>query len=217
VSEGRPSGGRTQSLGEEIANSVSHGTGLLAALAVAPLLVVGAARRGGAAAVVGASVFAATVILLYLSSTLYHALPQTRAKRVFRVLDHGAIFLLIAGTYTPFTLGALAGAWGWTLFGLVWGFATLGIVLSAVSGLRYPRLTTAVYVGMGWLVVIALRPLWLHLPHAGLLWLVAGGLAYTAGVAFYAARRLRYGHFVWHLMVLAGTGCHCVAVLRYAG
>jgi hemolysin III len=169
------------------------------------------------AAVVGASVFASTVILLYLSSTLYHALPPNRAKRVLRVLDHNAIFLLIAGTYTPFTLGALAGAWGWTLLGLVWGLATLGIVLTTVGGLRYPRLSTAVYVGMGWLVVIALRPLWLHLPHAGLLWLVAGGIAYTAGVAFYASRRLRYGHFLWHLMVLAGTCCHCVAVLRYAG
>jgi hemolysin III len=208
---------RAQSLGEEIANSVSHGTGLLAALVMAPFLIVGAARRGGVAAVVGASVFAATVVLLYLSSTLYHALPQTKAKRVFRVLDHGAIFLLIAGTYTPFTLGALAGAWGWTLLGLIWGLATLGIVLTAVGGLRYPRLSTAVYVGMGWLVVIALRPLWLHVPPAGLLWLLAGGIAYTAGVAFYAAPRMRYGHFVWHLLVLSGTGCHCIAVLRYAG
>jgi hemolysin III len=191
--------------------------GLVAALAVTPLLIIGAARRGSVAAVVGASVFASTVILLYLSSTLYHALPQTRAKRVFRVLDHDAIFLLIAGTYTPFTLGALAGAWGWTLLGLVWGLATLGIVLTTVSGLRYPRLSTAVYVGMGWLVVIALRPLWLNVPRAGLLWLLAGGIAYTGGVAVYAARRLRYGHFVWHLLVLTGTCCHCVAVLRYAG
>jgi hemolysin III len=214
---GFPRRARVQSLGEEIANSVSHGTGLLAALAVTPLLIVGAARRGSVAAVVGASVFASTVILLYLSSTLYHALPPNRAKRVFRVLDHGAIFLLIAGTYTPFTLGALAGAWGWTLLGLIWGLATLGIVLTTVSGLRYPRLSTAVYVGMGWLVVIALRPLWLHVPHAGLLWLVAGGMAYTAGVAFYASRRLRYGHVLWHLLVLTGTCCHCVAVLRYAG
>ena len=217
MSEGRPTRGRAQSLGEEIANSVSHGMGLVAALAVTPLLIIGAARRGSVAAVVGASVFASTVILLYLSSTLYHALPQTRAKRVFRVLDHDAIFLLIAGTYTPFTLGALAGAWGWTLLGLVWGLATLGIVLTTVSGLRYPRLSTAVYVGMGWLVVIALRPLWLNVPRAGLLWLLAGGIAYTGGVAVYAARRLRYGHFVWHLLVLTGTCCHCVAVLRYAG
>jgi hemolysin III len=216
VSDGHRSRARAQSLGEEIANSVSHGTGALAALVVAPFLIAGAARRGGAATVVGASVFAATVVVLYLSSTLYHALPQTRAKRVFRVLDHGAIFLLIAGTYTPFTLGPLAGPWGWTLLGLIWGLATLGIVLTTVSGLRYPKLSTGVYVGMGWLVVIALRQLWLHVPVAGLLWLLAGGIAYTAGVAFYAAGRMRYGHFVWHLMVLAGTGCHCVAVLRYA-
>ncbi len=217
MSEGRPARTRPQSVGEEIANSVSHGTGLLAALVVAPFLVIGAARRGSAATVVGASVFAATVVVLYLSSTLYHALPQAGAKRVFRVLDHGAIFLLIAGTYTPFTLGPLAGPWGWTLLGLIWGLATLGIVLTTVSGLRYPKLSTAVYVGMGWLVVIALRPLWLHVPLAGLLWLLAGGIAYTAGVAFYAARRMRYGHFVWHLSVLAGTCCHCIAVLRYAG
>jgi hemolysin III len=217
VSPAHRAAARAQSLGEEIANSVSHGTGLLAALVLAPFLIVGAARQGGAATVVGASVFAATVVLLYLSSTLYHALPQTRAKRVFRVLDHGAIFLLIAGTYTPFTLGALAGAWGWTLLGLVWGLAAAGIVLTTVSGLRYPRLSTAVYVGMGWLVVIALRPLWLHVPVAGLLWLLAGGMAYTGGVAFYAARRMRYGHFVWHLLVLAGTCCHSIAVLRYAG
>jgi hemolysin III len=207
---------RAQSLGEEIANSVSHGVGALAALAVAPFLIAGAAHRGGASAVVGASIFAATIVLLYLTSTLYHALPRVKAKQVFRVLDHGAIFLLIAGTYTPFTLGALRGAWGWTLLGLVWGIATLGVVLTSVGGFRHPRISTAAYVGMGWLVVIALRPLWLHVPVAGLLWLLAGGIAYTGGVAFYAARRLPYGHFVWHLMVLAGTCCHCVAVLRYA-
>ena len=195
---------------------MSHGVGALAALAVAPFLIAGAARGGGAATIVGASIFAATIVLLYLTSTLYHALPRVKAKQVLRVLDHGAIFLLIAGTYTPFTLGALRGAWGWTLLGLVWGIASLGIVLTSVGGLRYPRISTAAYVTMGWLVVIALRPLWLHVPIAGLLWLLAGGVAYTAGVAFYAARRLPYGHFVWHLMVLAGTGCHCVAVLRYA-
>jgi hemolysin III len=204
------------SLGEEIANSVSHGLGLLAALAAAPFLIAAAARRDSASGIAGASVFIVSVVLLYLSSTLYHALPGERAKRVFRVLDHGAIYLLIAGTYTPFTLGVLRGAWGFTLFGLVWGFAVLGIVLTATGGLRHPWLSTGLYLGMGWLAIIAIRPLWLRLPAPGLLWLVAGGLAYTAGVAFYANRRLPYAHFVWHLFVLAGTLCHFIAVLRYA-
>lgn len=207
---------RAQSLGEEIANAVSHGVGLLAAVIASPFLIIVAARRGGPAVVVGASVFAAAMVLLYLTSTLYHALPRSRAKRVLRVLDHGAIFLLIAGTYTPFTLGVLRGGWGWTMFGLVWGLAVLGISLKAVAGLRYPVLSTCLYIGMGWLAIIAIRPLWTHTPPAGLVWLVAGGVAYTAGVAFYAVDRRRYMHFVWHLFVLAGSACHFVAVLNYA-
>jgi hemolysin III len=208
--------GRVPSLGEEIANCVSHGVGFLAALVATPYLVVAAARRGGAATIVGASVFAGTVVVLYLASTLYHALPRNRAKRVFRVIDHSAIYLLIAGTYTPFTLGALRGAWGWTLFGVVWGLAVLGVTLKSVGGIRYPRLSTTLYIGMGWLALIAIRPLWLYVPVAGWLWLIAGGLAYTGGIAFYAAERLRYGHLVWHVFVLIGTTCHFVAVLRYA-
>ena len=207
---------RVQSLGEEIANSVSHGVGLLAALIAAPVLVLDAMQRGGAATVLGATVFATTMVLLYLASTLYHALPQNKAKRVFYALDHGAIFLLIAGTYTPFTLGVLRGTWGWTLLGLVWSLAIAGVILKAVGRLRYPVLSTCLYLGMGWLVLIAVRPLWLHVPLAGLLWLLAGGIAYTAGVAFFAAPRLRYSHFVWHLFVLAGTACHFFAVLWYA-
>jgi hemolysin III len=205
-----------QSLGEEIANSVSHGVGLLAALGVVPFLIVAAVRRGSPSAIVGASVFSATLVLLYFASTMYHALPRHKAKRVFRILDHGAVFLLIAGTYTPFTLGVLRGAWGWTLFGVVWSLALLGIVLTAMGGIRYPRLSTGVYLGMGWLVVIAIRPLWLRVPLTGLLWLLAGGIAYTVGVRFLAAKRMRYSHFVWHLLVLAGSSCHFVAVLLYA-
>lgn len=207
---------RPPSLGEEIANSVSHGIGFIAALAVTPLLVQEAARRGGAVAIAGAIVFAGTVAVLYLASTLYHALPKNRAKHVFRIIDHSAIFLLIAGTYTPFTLGVLRGAWGWALLAIVWCLAALGIVLKSVGGIRYPRLSTMLYVGMGWLALIAIRPLWVHVPVAGWLWLIAGGVAYTAGIAFYAAERVRYGHFVWHVFVLAGTACHCVAVWRYA-
>jgi len=210
------SGKRAQSPGEEIANSVSHGVGLLAAVAVAPILIVGAVQRGGAPGIIGASVFAAAVGLLYLTSVLYHALPANRAKRVFQVLDHGAIFLLIAGTYTPFTLGVLRGAWGWSLLGLVWSLALVGVVLKATSGVRYPRLSMGLYLVMGWLIIVAIRPLWLLMPAEGIFWLLAGGIAYTAGAAFYAAEHLRYSHFVWHLFVLAGTACHFVAVLRYA-
>lgn len=210
------SGRRAQTPGEEIANSVSHGVGLLAAVAAAPVLILAAVQRGGAPGIIGASIFAATVGLLYLTSVLYHALPENRAKRVFQVLDHGAIFLLIAGTYTPFTLGILRGAWGWSLFGLVWSLALVGVVLKATSGVRYPRLSMGLYLAMGWLIVIAIKPLWLLMPAAGLFWLLAGGIAYTAGVAFYAAERVRYSHFVWHLFVLAGTACHFIAVLRYA-
>ena len=210
------SGKRAQSLGEEIANSVSHGVGLLAVVVAAPVLIVDAVQRGGATRVIGASVFASTVGLLYLASVLYHALPPNRAKRIFQVLDHGAIFLLIAGTYTPFTLGVLHGAWGWSLFGLVWGLALVGVVLKAISGVRYARLSMGLYLAMGWVVLIAVKPLWLLMPAEGLFWLLSGGIAYTAGVAFFAAERLRYSHFVWHLFVLAGTACHFIAVLRYA-
>ena len=206
---------RPQTLGEEIANSVSHGVGFLAAVGTLPVLVI-SARNQGAAAVVGAAIFGASVALLYLASTLYHAIGSERAKRVFRVLDHAAIYLLIAGTYTPFTLGVLRGAWGWTLFGLTWGLALIGILLKSVRGIRYPRLSTAVYLAMGWLVVIAAKPVVSNVPMSGLFWLVAGGVAYTAGVGFYAANRMRYAHFIWHLFVLAGTACHVVAVLRYA-
>lgn len=207
---------RTQSLGEEIANSVSHGVGLLASVVAAVVLVLAAARQGGTARIVGACVFSAAMVLLYLASTLYHALPGNRAKRVFQVLDHTAIFLMIAGTYTPFTLGVLRGTWGWTLFGLVWGLALAGVVLATAGGGRYPKLRVGLYLAMGWLILIAIKPLWLRVPPRGLFWLFAGGVAYTVGVAFYAAKRVRYSHFVWHLFVIAGTACHFVAVLRFA-
>ena len=214
--EGSASSHRRQSLGEEIANSVSHGIGLLAALIALPVLVFGAARNG-TAAMVGAGIFGLTMALLYLTSTLYHAMAHDRAKRVFRVLDHSAIYLLIAGTYTPFTLGVLRGTMGWILFGLVWAIALAGIVLKAIGGIRYPRLSTGLYLGMGWLVVVAAKPLGNAMPAWGLFWLAAGGVAYTAGVWFYAAsHRRRYAHFVWHLFVLAGSACHFVAVWQYA-
>lgn len=208
---------RAQSRGEEIANSASHGLGLAGALAAMPILIVAAARAGSAANIVAACVFATSMVLLYLSSTLYHAVPGERIKRLFQKLDHGAIYLLIAGTYTPFTLGVLHGAWGWTLFGLVWGLAGIGLTLKAFDRLAHPLVSTGLYLLMGWLVLIAIRPLATLLPSAGLIWLIAGGLAYTVGVAFYLAdSRWRYSHFVWHLFVIAGTTCHFFAVLWYA-
>jgi len=206
---------RPQSSGEELANSLSHGVGLVAALVAFPFLILGALQHG-ATAVVGAAVFGASMSVLYLTSTVYHALRNERAKRVARIVDHGAIYLLIAGTYTPFTLGALHGPWGWTLFGMIWALALLGVVLKSTGGIKYHKLSTALYLAMGWLVVIAARPLWLHVPGWGLFWLGAGGVAYTVGVVFYTARRMPYAHFVWHLFVLAGTACHYVAVLHYA-
>ena len=207
---------QAQTRGEEIANSVSHGVGVLLAVAAVPVLIVGAVRRGTAADIVGASVFGAAMVLMYLTSTLYHALPAGRSKQVFQVLDHSAIFLMIAGTYTPFTLGVPFGGWGWTLFGLVWGVAAAGIVLKAVAGIRFKLLSTLMYVAMGWLIVIAIKPLLATMEPAGLLWLLAGGLAYTLGAAIYAVKGVRYSHFVWHLFVLAGSACHFVAVLGYS-
>lgn len=208
---------RARSRGEEIANSLSHGLGLIASLVAAPFLVLHAARQGDAGFIAGTSIFVATMALLYLASTLYHALPIGHAKRVFRVIEHSAIFFLIAGTYTPFTLGVLNGAWGWTLLGLVWGIAVAGVTLKALNRLTHPVLTTSLYLLMGWLIVIAAQPLSERVPASGLLWLLAGGLAYTLGVVFFALdSRLRYGHFIWHLFVMAGTACHYFAVLWYA-
>jgi hemolysin III len=208
---------REQSRPEEVANSLSHGAGIVAALVGAPILLLHALSQGDAAFIVGAGIFSATIVLLYSSSTIYHALPAGKAKRVFRVLDHSLIYLLIAGTYTPFTLGVLRGAWGWTLFGIVWGLASVGVVLKASGKAANPSFSTALYLLMGWVVVIALEPVVASVPTPGLLWLLAGGLSYTAGVLFFALdSKLRYGHLIWHCFVLAGTVCHYFAVLWYA-
>jgi hemolysin III len=206
---------RVQSVGEEVANSISHGLGLLAALAATPFLVLEAIPNG-ALNVIGVSVFAATVAVLYLVSTIYHALPHGRAKRLFRLLDHGAIYLLIAGTYTPFTVGVLRGGWGWTLFGVIWSLALAGLIFKTAVTYRYPVISTAIYLLMGWLVIIAVIPLLQRMPIEGFLWLLAGGLAYTGGVGFYAAKHVKYAHFLWHLCVLTGTACHFVAVFGYS-
>jgi hemolysin III len=208
---------RAQTFGEELANSISHGVGLLGSIAAIPVLVTGAAGNGGAAGVIGASVFGATMLFLYLASTVYHALPAGNAKRVFLLVDHCAIFLLIAGTYTPFTLGILRGSWGWSLLGVVWGLAIFGILLKIVVGTRHQGLSTCLYLAMGWLVLVAVQPVLNAVPVPGLLWLLAGGLAYTLGVAFFLVDgRVRFAHAVWHLFVVAGSFCHFVAVFWYA-
>lgn len=208
---------RPQTPGEELANSLSHGAGLIASVAAAPFLILRAAEHGDVGFIVGASVFAATVILLYATSTLYHALRPGRLKDFFRIIEHAAIFLLIAGTYTPFTLGILHGGWGWTLFGIIWTLAALGVLLKIIKGATHPYAFTALYLLMGWSIVIAAKPFLTHLPAPGIAWLLAGGLSYTVGVAFFTTdSRLRYGHFIWHLFVVAGTACHYLAVLWYA-
>ena len=206
---------RPWSPGEEIAHAVSHGIG--AALAVAGLvgLVAVAASRGDVWHVVSSAVFGATLVLLYTASTLYHAIPSPRAKRVFRVLDHSAIYLLIAGTYTPFTLGPLRGPWGWALFGVVWTAAVAGVVFKSVALGRAPILSVVLYAAMGWSVVFAFGPLVRALAPGGLALLLAGGLCYTLGIVFFAWERLRFGHFLWHLCVLAGSILHYLAVLLF--
>ena len=210
-------GHRPQALGEEIANAISHGLGALLAVAALPLLVWQAARWGTAADVVGACIFGASLLLLYGTSAMYHALPAGQAKRWFNRLDHAAIYVLIAGSYTPFTLGVLRGVWGWSLFGVVWAAAALGVTIKLLNRLRHPWLSTGLYVAMGWVALVAIKPMLERMPLAGLAWLVAGGLCYTLGAAvFMLDNRLRYAHAVWHLFVLAGSVCHFFAAFGYA-
>lgn len=207
---------RIQTYQEEFANALSHGVAMLGAVAALPVLIIGTMQDGGMA-VVGASVFGTTLLLLYLASMIYHALPAGRYKNIFLIVDHCAIYLLIAGTYTPFTLGILRGVWGWTLFGIVWGLALAGIFLKTVFGTRYPKFSISLYLAMGWIVVIAAQPMLESMPLPGLLWLLGGGMAYTLGVIFFLMdNRLRFAHFIWHLFVVTGSSCHFVAVLRYA-
>ncbi|MDQ6885987.1 MAG: hemolysin III family protein [Gemmatimonadota bacterium] len=208
---------RSPTLGEEIGSSITHGAGLVGSIIALPFLVLAALPWHDPWRLAGAAIFGTTLILLYGASTIYHALPPSRAKNVFRVLDHSAIYLLIAGTYTPFTIGALRGRLGWGLLAMIWTLAALGICFKTTLGFRYPHVSTGVYVVMGWLIIVAIRPLAAHVGAAGIAWLIGGGLSYTAGVLFYAWERLRYGHMVWHLFVAAGSLCHFFAVLWYAG
>ncbi len=196
---------------EELANAATHGFGTLCGIAATGVLVTLAALEGDVFHIVGSAVFGATLVLLYSASTLYHLVPAPAAKARLRIVDHASIYLLIAGTYTPFTLAGVRGGWGWVLFGIIWGLAAAGIVFKLFFTGRYPRASTAVYLAMGWLVVVAAKPVIESLHGMTLLWLAVGGLAYTAGVYFYANRRIPYGHAIWHLFVMAGSTAHVVA------
>jgi hemolysin III len=203
---------RASTRAEELANTLTHGIGIAGSIVACAVLVTLGALKGTAWHIVSSAVFGATLILLYTASTLYHCVQAERAKARLRVLDHCSIYLLIAGTYTPFTLVGLRGGWGWSLFGVVWGLAVAGVVFKLFSTGRFVRLSTAIYLAMGWLVLIAVVPMVQRLNVVTLSWLVAGGLAYTVGTVFYLSRRLPFAHAVWHLFVLAGSVCHAVAV-----
>jgi len=208
---------RTPTRGEDLSNTLSHGIGLLLALVAFPFLVADALAADGVLPVVGASVFGATMVFTYLTSTLYHAFPQTDPNGLLRRLDHCAIYLLIAGTYTPVLLGVLHGHTGWVMLAVIWTLAVAGVVFKLLAGARYRKVSVALYVAMGWAALLVIEPLWTRMAPGGLAWLFAGGVAYTVGVVFYLLQeRMRYSHFVWHLFVLAGTGCHFLMVLLYA-
>lgn len=203
------------SLREEIAHAVTHGIGAVLGVAGLVLLVVWAARFGNAWHVTSTAIFGATLVLLYTASTLYHSFRSERVKALLQKFDHAAIFLLIAGTYTPFMLVTLRGAWGWSLFGAVWGLAAVGVALKFWFAGRFRIVSTLVYLAMGWLVLLAIKPLIAALPRAGFIWLLAGGACYSAGTVFYLWKKLPYHHAVWHLWVLAGSVCHWIAVFGF--
>ena len=210
-----PADAKNYSFGEEIANSVTHGIGALLAVAGLIVLISAAVVHGNTWHIVSSSIFGSSMILLYLASTLYHSIPAPRAKKVLRLFDHIAIYLLIAGTYSPFLLVNLRGPWGWSLFALVWGIALTGIILK-VTPLGHKRgLSLTLYLALGWIILIAIKPLLSALEPVGMRLLVAGGLAYTGGVIFYGWQRLPYNHAIWHLFVLAGSCLHFFAVLFY--
>ncbi len=204
---------------EEIANSISHGIGIGLSIAGLVLLTIKASFSHNAMKIVSFTIFGATLILLYTASTLYHSfyinVDSPKAKYIFKLLDHSAIYLLIAGTYTPFVLGPLRGPWGWSLFGVVWSLAIIGIILNVFFVGRYPVLFTSVYLAMGWIIVVSGKTFILKTPKNALILLFAGGLAYSLGVIFYAFQKLRYNHLIWHFFVLAGSVLQYFAVLLY--
>lgn len=200
---------------EEYANIATHAVGVLLSIVALVLMVVFAAENGDPYFIVAVSVFGGTLILLYLMSTLYHSFRHPKVKHVFRVFDHSCIYLLIAGSYTPFTLVSMRGGWGWTLFGITWGLALCGIVFKIFFTKRFNILSTLMYIALGWLVVVAAKPIIASVPTGGIVWLFAGGMLYTSGVVFYAWRRVPYHHAIWHLFVMAGSFCHFLAVYYY--
>lgn len=211
--EGHERSSLCESPAEEVASSVTHGIGAALSVFALVLLIV---RAEGALEVTAAAIFGASLVTLYLSSTLYHLFTGTRIKEFFQLLDHSCIYLLIAGTYTPVTLITLSGSWGWSLFGVVWGLALTGIIFKAVTHGRNDHwISTAVYIAMGWIVVIALKPLLMAIELSGFVWLAAGGLCYTLGVIFFVREKMRFNHAIWHLFVMGGSACHVIAVLGY--
>ena len=205
------------SLGEEIAHSITHGAGAVLSALGLVLLVLRAVQTGDPWRIASFAIFGAALIVLYTASSIYHALRPPRARRVFKILDHGAIYLLIAGSYTPFLLVSLRGAWGWSLFGIVWGLAAAGILFKVFYAGRFKLASTLIYLGMGWLIVVAITPVLAAVPPGALLWLLAGGLFYSGGTVFYLWRGMKYHHAVWHAFVLAGSFCHFWAVYDYLG
>ena len=206
---------KTQTLGEEIANSITHGIGAGLSIAALVILTVLASRRGDAWRIVSFSIYGATLVLLYLSSTLYHSFLSLKIKNIFRILDHSAIYLLIAGTYTPVTLTLMRGAWGWTLFGLAWTMAIGGIIVTALLLDKLKALLVLSYVVMGLLVVIAIKPMIQMLPRGMIIWLFIGGACYILGILFYLWKRLPYHHPIWHLFVLGGSISHFLGIFFY--
>ena len=207
---------RLQTRGEELANSITHGLALVAVVIASPWLILESLKSADTGAIAGSCIFAATMVVVYTTSTLYHSMPFGKSKHILRVIDHGAIFLLIAGTYTPFTLGVLEGGWGMVLLILEWLLAITGISLKFFTGVKYRKLSIFLYLAMGWLVLVAIEPFINNIPYNGIFWILAGGVAYTAGIPFYAAKNIRYTHLVWHLFVITGSFCHFVAVMWYS-
>ena len=204
-----------ESVIEELANGITHGIGLALSVVGLIVLVVLSILRGNAWHIAGCTTFGVTLVLLYAASTMYHSFRSPRFKRILKILDHTAIYLLIAGTYTPFTLVNLRGFWGWTLFGLVWGLSVFGILWKLFHVDRFQIVSTLVYVAMGWLVLIAIKPVMSAVPLSGMAWLFAGGLFYTVGILFFAWKRVPYNHAIWHVFVMAGSICHYFAVMFY--
>lgn len=203
------------SVGEEIAHSITHGIGALLSIAGLAVLVAYSSLNGNAWHIVSSSIYGSTLIILYSASTLYHAITNPKAKSVLQQLDHAAIYLLIAGTYTPFLLVSLRGVWGWSLFGVIWSIAIAGMVLEFVSAERFKKVSLWLYLGMGWIVVLAIKPMLMQVETGGLVLLLAGGLSYSLGVIFYVREQMAFHHAIWHLFVLAGSVLHFFSVLFY--